>query len=76
MTLQSFSSLQVWLSKRQQAQRYGKSTRTIDRWARNPRLKYPKQTYFNDRPHSKLEDHEIWERECALARAADPDTTT
>jgi transposase len=77
MTIQSISPTPViWLSKRAQAQRYGKSTRTIDRWMRDPRLNYPKQVKFNGRPHSKIEDHETWERSCALARAADPSTAT
>jgi transposase len=76
MTIQSISSpTQVWLSKRAQAQRYGKSTRTIDRWMRDPRLNYPTQVEFNGRPHSRVSDHEEWERSCALARAAGPNTT-
>jgi hypothetical protein len=79
MTIQSISSptpVTTWLSKRLQADRYNKSTRTIDRWARDPKLNYPTQTYFNGRPHSSVAQHEAWERSCALARAADPSTTT
>jgi hypothetical protein len=66
---------EVFLSKRQQAERYGKTPRTIDRWRQNPRLNYPKQYEINGRPHGRLSDLEIWERSLPSALARDaPDT--
>jgi hypothetical protein len=64
---------EVFLTKRQQAERYSKTTRTIDRWRKNRGLNYPKQYDINGKPHSKLSEHETWERSLPAALAAERD---
>ena len=60
------------------AARYGVTTRSIDRWWKDPELAFPQPIYINDRKYWSLTDLEEWERERARiqaqpASAAQPD---
>jgi hypothetical protein len=58
-----------FLSRRQQAARYGKCLKTIERWGRDPAMGLPVEYDLNGRPH-RLEDQlEIWERSRVAGRA-------
>ena len=56
----------IFLTRRQQARRYGVSTRTIDRWSDDDDLGLPAEIDIAGRKYRKLADLETWER----ARAA------
>ena len=61
-----------YLSRRQQAERYGKSTKTMERWADDPALGYPAEIDINGRKLRKLSELEAWERERAAIAATMP----
>ena len=44
------------------AARYGVTTRSVDRWWRNPDLNFPQPIIVNQRKYWALTDLEIWER--------------
>jgi hypothetical protein len=50
-----------FLSRKQQAARYGRSTKTIKRWTADPRMKMPPEYEFNG-PHRAEDELEAWER--------------
>ena len=45
------------------AARYSVTTRSIDRWRKDPDLAFPQPIYINDRKYWSLADLEKWERE-------------
>jgi hypothetical protein len=47
------------------AARYSVTTRSIDRWRKDPELAFPQPIYINDRKYWSLADLEKWERERA-----------
>jgi hypothetical protein len=51
-----------YLSRRDQANRYNKSLKTIERWSHNAALNMPREFIFNGRPHRAESDLERWER--------------
>jgi hypothetical protein len=50
-----------FLSRSEQASRYGKSVKTIKRWGSDPRMGMPRE-YELSGPHRAEEDLEVWER--------------
>jgi hypothetical protein len=50
-----------FLSRKEQADRYGRSTRTIKRWGTDPKMGMPQEYEFNG-PHRDEAELEIWER--------------
>jgi hypothetical protein len=54
------------------AERYSVTTRSIERWKKNPELRFPKPIGINKRWYWELSDLETWER----ARAASPTRKT
>lgn len=52
-----------FLTRRQQARRYGKSKRTIERWGKDPKKGMPAEYDFNGQ-YSRTEPAlEVWEQE-------------
>ena len=51
-----------YLSRRAQADRYGKSVRTIERWGEDPDLALPPELDINGRKLRPLSALEQWER--------------
>jgi hypothetical protein len=45
------------------AARYGVTTRSVDRWWKNPDLNFPQPIIVNQRKYWALTDLEIWERQ-------------
>jgi hypothetical protein len=43
-------------------QRYGVCSRTLDRWADNPKLSFPGYAWINRRRYWRLADLQNWER--------------
>ena len=60
----------IFLTRRQQARRYGVSTRTIDRWSDDDNLGLPAEIDIAGRKYRKLSDLETWERARAAIAAA------
>jgi hypothetical protein len=60
----------IFLTRRQQARRYGVSTRTIDRWSDDDNLGLPGEIDIVGRKYRKLADLEKWERARAAIAAA------
>jgi hypothetical protein len=51
-----------FLSRQEQAERYGTSVKTIDRWGKDPRMNMPREFQFH-RIMKRAEDElELWER--------------
>ena len=50
------------LRKRPTADRYGISTKSVDRWAANPRLGFPQPIYINSIPYWDEDELTAWER--------------
>jgi hypothetical protein len=63
----------VFLTRRQQAERYQRSVRTIERWGDDPELGYPPETDINGHLLRRLSDLEVWERKRAAVAAANRD---
>jgi predicted DNA-binding transcriptional regulator AlpA len=61
-----------FLPNRQVAERYGKSTKTVTRWAADPTLNFPPAIIINGREHRALSKLEAWERERAAIAAKAP----
>lgn len=53
---------EVYLSRKQQAERYSSSVKTIDRWGKDPRMNMPLEYQFGVRFLRKLSALERWER--------------
>jgi predicted DNA-binding transcriptional regulator AlpA len=53
------------LRKRAMADRYGVTTKTIDRWSQDSRLGFPQPLHINATPIWDLGEVERWERERA-----------
>ena len=60
----------IFLTRRQQARRYGVSTRTIDRWSDDYNLGLPAEIDIAGRKYRKLSELETWERARATIAAA------
>lgn len=60
----------VFLTRRQQASRYQRSVRTIERWGDDPELGYPPEIDINGHRLRRKSDLERWERERAAVAAA------
>jgi len=54
------------------AARYSVTTRSIDRWRKDPELAFPQPIYINDRKYWSLADLEEWERRRATERSSAP----
>jgi hypothetical protein len=50
-----------FLSRRAQAERYGKSIKTVERWGKDPEMSMPPEYDFNG-PHRDEAELEAWER--------------
>jgi len=51
-----------FLTRRQQARRWGKSVRTVERWGLDPAMGLPPEYDFNGHPHREESELEAWER--------------
>jgi hypothetical protein len=51
-----------FLTRRKQAERYGKSVRTIVRWGEDADMSMPPEYDFNGLPHRDEAELEVWER--------------
>jgi hypothetical protein len=51
------------------AERYGVSTRTIERWRRDPKLNFPKPDNVNSRNYDWLSKLVSWERQRAATKS-------
>jgi hypothetical protein len=51
-----------YLSRRAQAERYGRSVKTIERWGEDPRVGLPPELDVNGRKSRALSQLERWER--------------
>ena len=60
------------LRKHAMADRYGVSTKSIDRWTADRRLNFPKPFFINQLPYWNLAEVERWERD--RARPGRPQT--
>ena len=60
---------EVYLSRRQQAERYAVSIKTIERWGVDPRLDYPAELDVNGRKRRPLSGLERWERKRVASRS-------
>jgi hypothetical protein len=49
------------------AARYSVTTRSIDRWRKDPELAFPQPIFIRDRKYWSLADLEKWERERTAA---------
>jgi hypothetical protein len=54
--------LKRFLTRRQQARRYNKSLRTIERWGLDPEMGLPPEYNFNGHFHREESELETWER--------------
>jgi len=53
--------IRKWLPDPLVAERYGRDPRTIDRWSKNPALKFPPPRYINGRKHRNVEALDAWD---------------
>jgi hypothetical protein len=51
-----------YLTRQDQAARYSKSVKTVERWGRDATLNMPPEYDFNGRPHRREDELEAWER--------------
>lgn len=58
-----------WLTGPQVARRFGISSMSLWRWARDPRLGFPAPTRVRDRNYWRLADLVEWERQAAAKSA-------
>jgi hypothetical protein len=59
-----------WLSRRQQAQRWNVTKRSVERWGKDKKVGLPQEYEVNGRKYRDLPEIEIWERSCAVSAAA------
>jgi hypothetical protein len=57
----TISSARRFLTRKQQAQRWSKTVRTVERWGANPKLGLPAEYDFNGKPHREESELELWE---------------
>jgi hypothetical protein len=53
--------------RRKTAERYGRSTRTIERWEADEALGFPKSTVIRRRKYDHTDQLDNWDRTCAEA---------
>jgi hypothetical protein len=58
-----------WLSRRQQAQRWNVTKRTVERWGEDEKVGLPSEYEVNGRWYRDLPQIETWERSRAVAAA-------
>ena len=58
-----------WLSRRAQANRYGRTTRTIRRWETDPDLNYPPGIMINGQSYRREDHLDAWDAERAKVQA-------
>ena len=58
-----------FLSRRAQAQRYGRSTKTIKRWGQDPKMGMPPEYDFDGLPSRREDELEKWERSRVAPKA-------
>lgn len=63
------NKLKRWLTRRQQADRYGVHPRTVDRWGDDPEMDLPAEIDLNGRPCRAEDELEAWERGRVALRA-------
>jgi hypothetical protein len=51
-----------YLSRRAQAERYGKTIKTIERWGGDPDMNMPPEYDFRGLPHREEGELEAWEK--------------
>jgi len=51
-----------FLTRRQQARRWGESVRTVEGWGLDPAVGLPPEYDFNGHPHREESELEAWER--------------
>jgi hypothetical protein len=51
-----------FLTRRDQARRYGRTIRTIKRWGKDPKMGMPPEYDFNGLPSRPDDELEAWER--------------
>jgi hypothetical protein len=59
-----------FLTRRAQAERYGKCVKTIERWGQDPAMGMPPEYNFNKLPSRLEAELEIWERSRVTVSAA------
>lgn len=69
-TFNNSPKTEIWLTRRQQAERWGVSVRTVERRGENPELKLPPEMEVNGRWFRALSAIEAWER-ARMQRLAD-----
>ena len=57
------------------AARYGVTTRSVDRWWKDPDLNFPQPIIINQRKYWAVTDLEIWERQRVAENARRPQKT-
>jgi len=57
----------AWIKRRKTAERYGVSTRTIERWEADPKLNFPLSMIRNGRKYDDDAKLDRWDAECATA---------
>jgi hypothetical protein len=66
----SKSAHKRYLTRREQAARYSKSTKTIQRWGQDASMAMPPEYSFRGKPHREESELEEWERTRVGATAA------
>jgi hypothetical protein len=51
-----------FLSRKQQAARYGKVVKTIERWGNDEAMGMPPEYWLGSQPHRAEDELEVWER--------------
>jgi hypothetical protein len=69
MKAQSIPGRRRFLSRRAQAQRYGRSVDTIKRWGKDPQMGMPPEYNFRGMPHRDEAELEAWERKRVVVSA-------
>jgi hypothetical protein len=63
------NSNETFLSRVQQARRWGVSKYTVERWGKDERLGLPGEILITNRRYRRLSELEAWERSRAVAAA-------
>lgn len=59
-----------FLSRQAQAERYGKSIKTIERWGKDPRMGMPREYDFHGLKARREDELERWERSRVVVTAS------
>jgi predicted DNA-binding transcriptional regulator AlpA len=70
MVVTTEASASKYLPTAKVAERYGRTPRTIERWADDEKLNFPQPVYINRFKYWDIEELETWERKRAAASAA------